>query len=349
MSIKPARLFRALTIVGAVAATAAPGASAAVADTQQATSENWAGYVAGASSAGTGTQFSSVSGSWVAPTVKCTSGSGYSAFWVGLGGAGQQSQALEQVGTEADCASSGAAGYFAWYELVPSAPVRLGLKIRPGDHISARVTVNASQVTVNLSDQTNGTATTRTLSMSDPDTSSAEWIAEAPSSCDQTTSDCQPLPLADFGTVGFTDASATSAGHTGSITDSQWASARVALSGAANDGPGIVAAQTSATAQPSSLSSEGSAFSVAYSAGADSSSGFGVTSSTASGNDYGSGGAGGYGSYGGGPGNGIDGNGGYPGGGYGYGGYGYGGYGYDYGATAGYGYGGGYAAGGHDN
>ena len=39
--------------------------------------------------------------------------------------------------------------------------------------------------------------------MSNPDTSSAEWIAEAPSQCDGSGS-CQPLPLADFGTVQFT-------------------------------------------------------------------------------------------------------------------------------------------------
>ena len=61
--------------------------------------------------------------------------------------------------------------------------------------------------------------------MQNPDTSSAEWIAEAPSQCDSTSS-CTPLPLADFGTVQFTGASATANGHTGSIDDSNWSSQR---------------------------------------------------------------------------------------------------------------------------
>jgi hypothetical protein len=97
--------------------------------------------------------------------------------------------------------------------------------------------------------------------------------------------------LADFGTVSFTDASATAAGHTGSISDSQWTSAQVALSGGAGEGPGFVVQQASATAQPSSLSTDGAAFSVAYSSGADPSSGGGATTSTAGGSGYGYGSA----------------------------------------------------------
>ena len=31
----------------------------------------------------------------------------YSAYWVGLGGGGQQSTALEQIGTQGDCSASG--------------------------------------------------------------------------------------------------------------------------------------------------------------------------------------------------------------------------------------------------
>ena len=63
--------------------------------------------------------------------VACTANSQptYSAYWVGLGGGGQQSSALEQIGTQADCSTSGTATYYAWYELVPSAPV----KLVPGD------------------------------------------------------------------------------------------------------------------------------------------------------------------------------------------------------------------------
>jgi hypothetical protein len=52
MGIKPARLLWAVTIAAGCAAASAPAASAAGGETQQAMSENWAGYVAGGSSAG---------------------------------------------------------------------------------------------------------------------------------------------------------------------------------------------------------------------------------------------------------------------------------------------------------
>jgi hypothetical protein len=348
------KLQRVVPIVGIAAACAlgtAVSASAASADVQQAVSANWAGYVAGGqSSDGSAQQFSSVSGSWVQPTVKCTNGQTYSAYWVGLGGSGQQSGSLEQTGTEANCSSTGVADNYAWYELVPAAPVRLGLAIHPGDHVSAKVSVNGTQVVISLSDQTTGGSTTKTLQMSNPDTSSAEWIAEAPSQCDQN-DNCQPLPLANFGGINFTNSSATANGHTGTISDSNWAATAVQLDGGSDNnglgGPSFTSDSSSAGAQPSALSSDGSSFSVAYS-GSQSSSVGSSTGSTAgstgsaggsgygdgsSGYGYGSGGygSGGYGS--GGDGYGGSGYGGY--GGSGYGGYGYGGYG------AGYGYGGG--------
>jgi hypothetical protein len=336
-----------MLVTAACALGVVPAASAA-SDVQQATSENWSGYVVAGSSSSK--HFSSVSGSWVQPTAKCTSGNAYAAFWVGLGGSGQsealgdsgQTEALEQAGTEADCSSRGAASYFAWYELVPSAPVKLGLAIHPGDEISSKVSVNGNQVTIAVGDQTTGQSTSKTLEMTSPDTSSAEWIAEAPSSCDQQASSCQPLPLTDFGTVKFTNADATASdGHTGTISDSDWSAAAVQLNAGASAG-GIGNAQfssldSSAGATPSSLSSDGSSFSVAWTdSSSDSTSATGGAGG--SGYDYGSGGG-----YGGGYGSGYPDGYGAGAGGYGYGGYGgYGdGYGGAYGYGSGYGYGGG--------
>src|SRR5689334_16511842 len=76
-------------------------ASAQTVNAQQQVSNNWSGYIAQSSN---GQNFSSVSGSWTQPTVSSSSTQAYSAFWVGLGGANQQSQSLEQVGTAADTA-----------------------------------------------------------------------------------------------------------------------------------------------------------------------------------------------------------------------------------------------------
>jgi len=330
-------LISALAVVGLIACAAAASASASSTPTmrterQSASSANWSGYVAGGAN-GSSTQFSSVSGSWTEPSASCSAGQGYSSFWVGLGGAGGQSQALEQVGTEADCGSTGSASHFAWYELVPSAPVRLDLTISAGDHLTGKVTVNGTNVTVSLSDNTTGASATKTLQMSNPDVSSAEWIAEAPSSCDGS-GNCQPLPLADFGNVSFTNATATANGHTGPISDPNWTSQAVQLDGGASDGTGFVSDQSTAGATPSGLSSDGSSFSVAWASAGAQPQGSGSSAGAGNGGDpYGGGspdGSGAGSAYGGGGGYGD-------GGGYGYsagGGYGYsagGGYGYGYG------------------
>ena len=286
----------------AVCALGAAASASAATDVQQAQSENWSGYVAGAGAQAT--KFKSVSGSWVVPSANCTSASQptYSAFWVGLGGAGN-TQALEQTGTESNCTASGAASYYAWYELVPKAPVRIDLPVAAGDHISSRVTVDGTSVAIRLTDETSGQTFSKTLTMSNPDVSSAEWIAEAPSQCDGSVSNCTPLPLTNFGTTQFTSTSATGAdGHTGPISDPEWAATAVTLSPDASsmglDNAGFSSAGNSGGATPSALSSDGSSFSVSY-------------ASDASAQSIGSG-SGGYG-YG-------DGSGGY---GYGYGGGGY--------------------------
>jgi Peptidase A4 family len=322
------KLKRGVPILAATAActlgVAVPAASAAT-DVQQASSENWAGYVVGGSGS-SNQQFRSVSGSWVQPTANCTSGQGNSAFWIGLGGSGQ-SESLEQDGTEADCSANGTPSYFAWYEMVPKAPVQVNMTIHAGDHMSSKVTVDGNNVSFWLADETTGATFSKTFQMSNPDTSSAEWIAEAPSQCSQGLSSCTPLPLADFGTAQFSNATATDTnGHTGTISDPSWSAAAVTLSpGASNMGFASydpTSQSNSAGATPSSLSSDGSSFSVAWSADTGTST---DTSGSAGGSTGGYSGGSGYGGYPGGYGGGYPG-GGYPGGdGFG-GGYGYGGY-----------------------
>jgi hypothetical protein len=296
----------------------------------QAASENWAGYVVKSS---TGSSFSTVSGSWVQPTVTSSSSStsGYSAFWVGLGGSSGESGSLEQTGTAGEWVN-GQAVYYAWYELLPAAQVKLDLAIHAGDHMSGSVTVQGSSVTIHLVDETSGGSVTKTLSMSNPDTSSAEWIAEAPAAQSQS-GDYQTLPLANFGTVTFTGASATAGGHTGAISDSNWTAEQVNLvsaDGSAIAYPGaqgfdpasaVSASGASAAASASSLSSDGTSFSVSYQAPSDSGASQRdpqqATGSSGDGYGYGGYGSGRYG--------------------YGYGGYGNGGYGYGGSGDGGYG------------
>ena len=115
-----------------------------------------------------------------------------------------------------------------------------------------------------------------------PDTSTAEWIAEAPSECSSgDLQQCTPLPLTDFGTIQFHNADATAGGHTGSI--SAWSHEAISLSpndgeflGGGYGGYGAVdtsyAASSGGGASPSSLKSGGTAFTITYGTQATSSS-----------------------------------------------------------------------------
>jgi len=229
-------------------------------------SSNWSGYAIGASSLAVATTFTSVSGQWVQPTANCTSSSStYSAFWVGLGGFSEVSQALEQIGTSADCTASGKARYSMWYELVPAASVPIKFKVFPGNVISASVKVSGAAVTVQIRNLTRKTKFTKTLGMSNPDTSTAEWVAEAPSAC-TASGRCTQLPLTNFGTVTFTKASATTTdGHTGTITDSAWPATTIQLIEAAAR-PFAGSPTPSTGAVPAALASDGSAFAVIWEA-----------------------------------------------------------------------------------
>ena len=253
-----------------IAATALLASSASAATAPNAVrSSNWAGYTA------SGAQFSDVSGTWVQPAANCAGGSGVAAFWIGIGGATGSSRALEQTGTQVECGKDGTPSYSAWYELVPAGPVTVDLAVAPGDRISARVGVNGDRISISMTDVTTGASFSKTLRMNGPETGSAEWIAEAPSACQSSGKSCKTLPLADFGTVAFSAASATAAGHAGPISDPQWTATPVQLSpgarlGLGGDlfGPGAGGGDRTSTAAavPSTLTPDGSAFSVAWQA-----------------------------------------------------------------------------------
>lgn len=157
------------------------------------TSTNWAGYaVTGASKSVT-----DVKGSWTVPKIQgaCPlAGSLYSSFWVGIDG--YSSGTVEQTGTDSDC-QSGSATYYGWYEFYPKASHTFtSFKVHPGDVMSAEVKFVSGKFTVTLKDTTTGSTSSASSKLSAQRTS-AEWIAEAPSSFSGV------LPLANFGKVGF--------------------------------------------------------------------------------------------------------------------------------------------------
>jgi hypothetical protein len=224
-----------------------------------ATSSNWAGYAVTPITGSGVASFSNIFGTWVQPAAGCTSGTAsYSAFWVGLGGLSGGSGALEQIGTDANCTSANTPVCAAWYELLPAPPVPLKLAVKPGDTISAAVTVSGQTVFMRLRNLTRGTVVNKKLRMATPDLSSAEWIAEAPSACNGS-GRCSPLPLADFGSVDFLKAAATGAGHSGLIADPAWSATAISLDGSnAGSFARRAGSGTTASAVPTALTTSGS-------------------------------------------------------------------------------------------
>jgi hypothetical protein len=235
-------------------------------DTSHSVSDNWAGYAVTARA-----PFGRVVGAWVQPAVTCGQvPHRYSAFWVGLGGFTQHSRGLEQIGTEADCAGHHAAAY-AWYELLPAGEVTVPLKIHPGDHMTASVTAGAGAVMLHLHDLTTGRSYGKAVTMGSPDTSSAEWIAEAPSICAQGAQQCHTLPLANFSSVTFHGASAAIRNGPALPVDSPsfHATALTLQGGGVGFGvPGHAVISSSAgQASPSALAESGSSFTVTWEPG----------------------------------------------------------------------------------
>src|SRR5438876_35528 len=207
-------------------------------------STNWSGYaVTGASGS-----VSDAKGSWTVPAIQgtCPSTNQYSSFWVGIDGF--SSGTVEQTGTDSDC-QNGVPTYYAWFEFFPH-PLFLinGLTITPGDHMTAEANFNG-RFTVTITDTTTGVSFSTSAKVHSAQRSSAEWIAEAPSSSGGV------LPLADFGTVSFSADTATLNGGTGTI--GSFGSNVQVITMVSNSG--------AVKAQPSSLSgTNGDSFSVMW-------------------------------------------------------------------------------------
>ncbi|MGW4528756.1 G1 family glutamic endopeptidase [Amycolatopsis sp. NPDC004378] len=154
--------------------------------------DNWAGYAA----AGVSGAFTSVSASWTQPAVSCTNDYRSSSFWVGIDG--YANSHLQQTGSKARC-RDGVAEYYAWYEVLPASESRWDVAVEPGDHLHAEVGKNAAgEWVMTLSDSTRGWSRTQVDKAVHPG-ASAEVVAEAPANGGGI------VPLADFGSVTFTD------------------------------------------------------------------------------------------------------------------------------------------------
>ena len=217
---------------------------------------NWAGYVASAARV----NFTDARATWVQPAVSCLAGRPtYMSNWVGLGG--DRTPDLEQIGSEADCGADGQATYSSWFELVPSMSGSPNVAVRPGDVISASVTVSGHTVDLRLSNRTLGVAFAQRFTASSVDVSSAEWIVEAPAVCaTEAAASCHDSVLSSFGSTGFSGISATASGHRGALLDRRWSANAYSLP----VGPGSTRAHptTRLDAIPGAPTDAGAAFSV---------------------------------------------------------------------------------------
>ncbi len=174
-----------------------PGAGAM--GTTKTIAQNWSGYAATAPS-----KFTSVSGQFVQPAIKCTGSSDinqYTSNWVGLDGF--TNGTVEQDGTFAWCTprSGGtAAAYEAWYEMYPAGSIGV-FRVKPGDIIDTSVNFVNRAFTLTVSDVTSGKSFTTSATCGACQRASAEWIIERPALCNSTS--CFLTELADFRTTAM--------------------------------------------------------------------------------------------------------------------------------------------------
>src|SRR5712691_11613597 len=218
--------------VGTAPGLTQPGTPATVTSS----SSNWSGYAA------SGGTFTSVTATWTVPTVSATS-TGADATWVGIGGL--TSNDLIQAGTQAMVDGSGSVEYTSWIEMLPQSSRTVPLTVSAG----YSVTVTIAQQSGNdwlIAMKNNTTGGTYNVTVQYRSTnSSAEWVQEAPSVGRGLVS------LDQFGTVQFSGGSAVRDGKAMSLS-ALGAKAITMING-----------QGQAIAQPSTVATDGSSFTVA--------------------------------------------------------------------------------------
>jgi len=221
-------------------------------------SSNWSGYVVVGASGSATLAFAS----WTVPAVTCSKGvTAYSAFWVGIDGF--TSKTVEQIGTNSECVL-GIPIYYSWYEFYPKLAKPIG-SVKAGDVIEAAVSYSAAtgKFTVAIEDLATGKIFSSTAIVSGAARNSIEFIAEAPEVC--ALSGCSLASLANFGSVGFGMDNTKVTYSCGLVMNGQpgnigsFSSSNVfSVSMVGENDASVV------KAQPSSLSLDGSSFSITW-------------------------------------------------------------------------------------
>jgi len=176
---------------------------------------NWSGYVADANTSGTTAAYTSVTGTWVVPSVSATSSANAvqsaDATWVGVGGV--ESRDLIQAGTQA-IVEDGTVTYSAWIETLPGFSRTVSLAVQSGDSVTATLAEESDGIwRITIANNTRGTSYSRTVAY-DSSLSSAEWVEEMVSNAG-----ARFIPLDSFGSVTFTNAAATVNGSSQNLSE----------------------------------------------------------------------------------------------------------------------------------
>lgn len=171
-------------------------------DTQVSYSTNWSGSVI--DSPPSGESWETVTAEFTVPDPSGSSGASASA-WVGIDG-DSCTTAILQTGVDFTVGS----GYDAWYEWYPDYAYDFTLSISSGDVIKTTVTASSSKAgKAVIENVTTGKTVTKSLTSSSAlCLENAEWIVE------DFEEDGSLVTLADFGTVKFTSATATTSSGT---------------------------------------------------------------------------------------------------------------------------------------
>ena len=156
---------------------------------------------------------SDIKGQWIVPALTCVAGApnATSSIWVGIDGF-TTGTTVEQIGTQQIC-TNGVASYSPFFEMYPSPPSSFSLAIKPGDRMSAEVKyIGSGKFTLSLANLTSGKSYATTQSSTTAVRQSAELIVEA-----QTVNGVI-TPLANFGTLLFTNPSLTLSSSNGTAT-----------------------------------------------------------------------------------------------------------------------------------
>jgi hypothetical protein len=261
------RLGAAILALWAVGALVPESGLARAHDQQLVATPSWSGYVATGSSSDV-VEFWHATGTWSVPAAHCAASdaAAESSVWVGLGGWTPAEQSvLEHVGTDSNCTGAAKAAYYGWFEVNPYRAYAIPNTLRPGDTVTASVTVlSGARVALRLEDGTRGWAFARTISVFGQPAESAEWIVSTPERC--TPTGCTLARLPDLDTVSFARIGATTNSSTGTLTDPDWQAVAVELvpgaPGEADPSAPDTSPGTPASATPGSLSADGSGFSV---------------------------------------------------------------------------------------